>query len=86
MLPALEGSIPSLQHVPIGWDLMRVGVEIVFVILNSHLMYGTDDGLDVAYIAPWNVGLPGLTIFLMVLAINVVGDGLRSALRKRLTH
>ncbi|MBU2978010.1 ABC transporter permease subunit [Alteromonas sp. C1M14] len=44
------------------------------------------DGLDVAYIAPWNVALPGLTIFLMVLAINIVGDGLRSALRKRLSH
>ncbi|GGW73935.1 ABC transporter permease subunit [Alteromonas halophila] len=44
------------------------------------------DGLDVAYIAPWNVALPGLTIFLMVLSINVVGDGLRSALRKRVSH
>lgn len=41
------------------------------------------DGLDVAYIAPWNVALPGLTIFLIVLSINVVGDGLRSAVRKR---
>ncbi|MEW9797496.1 ABC transporter permease subunit [Alteromonas sp. CYL-A6] len=44
------------------------------------------DGLDVAYIAPWNVALPGLTIFLLVLAINIVGDGLRSALRKRVLH
>ncbi len=44
------------------------------------------DGLDVAYIAPWNVALSGLTIFLMVLSINVVGDGLRSALRKRVSH
>lgn len=44
------------------------------------------DGLDVAYLAPWNVALPGLTIFLMVLSINVVGDGLRSALRKRVSH
>lgn len=42
--------------------------------------------LDVAYIAPWQVALPGLTIFLMVLAINIVGDGLRSALRKRLVR
>lgn len=44
------------------------------------------DGLDVAYLAPWNVALPGLSIFLMVLAINIVGDGLRSALRKRVSH
>lgn len=44
------------------------------------------DGLDVAYLAPWNVALPGLSVFLMVLAINIVGDGLRSALRKRISH
>ncbi|MCW8107665.1 ABC transporter permease subunit [Alteromonas ponticola] len=44
------------------------------------------DGMEVAYAAPWTVALPGLTIFLIVLAINIVGDGLRSALRKRLTQ
>jgi cationic peptide transport system permease protein len=44
------------------------------------------DGLTTVYIAPWNILLPGLTIFLMVLSINIVGDGLRSALRNRLTH
>ena len=44
------------------------------------------DGLDVTYLAPWNVALPGLTIFLLVLSINIVGDGLRSALRKRVSH
>ena len=44
------------------------------------------DGLDVAYLAPWNVALPGIAIFLLVLSINIVGDGLRSALRKRVSH
>ena len=44
------------------------------------------DGLDVAYLAQWNVSLPGITIFLLVLSINIVGDGLRSALRKRVSH
>lgn len=44
------------------------------------------DSLDVAYLAPWQVALPGLSVFLMVLSINVVGDGLRSALRKRLVR
>lgn len=42
--------------------------------------------LEVAYVAPWLVALPGLFIFLMVLAVNIVGEGLRSALRNRLTH
>ena len=44
------------------------------------------EGLDVAYLAQWNVSLPGITIFLLVLSINIVGDGLRSALRKRVSH
>ena len=44
------------------------------------------EGLDVAYLAPWTVILPGIAIFMIVLSINIVGDGLRSALRKRLTR
>jgi cationic peptide transport system permease protein len=43
-------------------------------------------GLEVAYVAPWLIILPGLCIFLMVLSVNVVGEGLRSALRTRLHH
>ncbi|WP_026375560.1 ABC transporter permease subunit [Aestuariibacter salexigens] len=42
-------------------------------------------GLEVAYIAPWNLAIPGICIFLMVLAVNLVGDGLRSAVRKRMS-
>jgi cationic peptide transport system permease protein len=42
--------------------------------------------LDTAYVAPWLVALPGLFIFTMVLAVNVVGEGLRSALRNRFNH
>jgi cationic peptide transport system permease protein len=44
------------------------------------------DSLDVAYIAPWNIALPGGAIYLMVISVNLVGDGLRSALRNRLRH
>lgn len=44
------------------------------------------DALSTAYIAPWNIFLPGLAIFLMVLSVNIVGDGLRSAHRSRMSH
>ena len=44
------------------------------------------EGIEVAYIAPWSIALPGGAIFLMMLSINLVGDGLRSALRNRLLH
>ncbi len=41
------------------------------------------DSLDAIYLAPWTVALPGLLIFATVLAINLVGDGLRTAMKKR---
>lgn len=44
------------------------------------------ESLKVAYISPWNVALPGLAIFLMVFSVNIVGEGLRSALNNRLKH
>ncbi|MGS2720466.1 ABC transporter permease subunit [Paraglaciecola aestuariivivens] len=44
------------------------------------------EGIEVAYIAPWNIAIPGGALFLMMVSINLVGDGLRSALRNRLLH
>jgi cationic peptide transport system permease protein len=41
------------------------------------------DSLDSIYLAPWTVALPGLLIFITVLAVNLVGDGLRVAMKKR---
>ncbi|BDM65040.1 antimicrobial peptide ABC transporter permease SapC [Shewanella sp. NFH-SH190041] len=37
-------------------------------------------GVDHLLTAPWTVTIPGITILFTVLAINLVGDGLRSAL------
>tara|TARA_R110000744_G_scaffold25455_9_gene63121 strand:- start:1476 stop:2369 length:894 start_codon:yes stop_codon:yes gene_type:complete len=42
------------------------------------------EGLTTAYVAPWNIAIPGGAIFFMMMSINLVGDGLRSALRYRL--
>ena len=44
------------------------------------------DSLDLAYISPWNVALPGLAIMLSVVATNLVGDGLRKALQQGLNN
>lgn len=44
------------------------------------------ESLDSAYVTPWLVALPGLLILLMVLSVNMVGEGLRSALRNRFNH
>lgn len=39
------------------------------------------DGLDLFYIAPWTVYLPGLAILFTVVAINLVGEGMRHAIK-----
>ena len=41
------------------------------------------NGLNLFYIAPWTVYLPGFAIFFAVLATNLVGEGLRHALKVR---
>lgn len=38
------------------------------------------ESLDYFQIAPWTITLPGIAIFITVLTINLVGEGLRSAL------
>lgn len=40
------------------------------------------DSLDLSYIAPWNVILPGMAIMLSVVATNFLGEGLRKALQQ----
>jgi cationic peptide transport system permease protein len=39
------------------------------------------NGIDLFYIAPWTVYLPGLAILFAVVATNLVGEGMRHALK-----
>lgn len=41
------------------------------------------DSLDLIYLAPAGVAIPGLLLFLSVLSVNLVGDGLRKSIKKR---
>ena len=41
------------------------------------------NGVDLFYIAPWTVYLPGLAILFSVIATNLVGEGIRHALKVR---
>jgi cationic peptide transport system permease protein len=61
---------------------LNLGAQSPVVELGASL----SQSLDVAYSAPWLLALPGFCIFLIVLSINIVGEGLRSALRNRLIH
>jgi len=42
------------------------------------------EGLDLIFLAPWNVAMPGLAIFCSVLSINMIGNGLQRALKERI--
>ena len=42
------------------------------------------NSLDVFYLNPWTVMLPGVVLFLCILSTNIVGDGLRHALKERI--
>lgn len=44
------------------------------------------NGIDLFYIAPWTVYLPGLAILFSVVATNLVGEGMRHALKARKEH
>ncbi|WP_077338097.1 ABC transporter permease subunit [Pseudocolwellia agarivorans] len=41
------------------------------------------NGIDLFYIAPWTVYFPGLAILFSVIVTNLVGEGLRHALKQR---
>lgn len=43
-------------------------------------------GIDLFYIAPWTVYFPGLAILFAVISTNLVGEGLRHALKQRKEH
>ncbi|MGL5948499.1 MAG: ABC transporter permease subunit [Aeromonas sp.] len=51
---------------------------------SPHPEWGTMLGSsgDLIYLAPWTVALPGMAIFITILAINFVGEGLRQALNE----
>ncbi|PYE35527.1 cationic peptide transport system permease protein [Idiomarina fontislapidosi] len=40
--------------------------------------------LDEVYLSPWSMVLPGLSLFVTIMAINVVGDSLRRAIKQRM--
>ncbi|MCP3429079.1 ABC transporter permease subunit [Opacimonas viscosa] len=89
--------LPNMIDVIIVQGTLAISVAILDIAALGFLNLGAQtllpelgvmisEGLATAYIAPWNILLPGLSIFLMVISINVVGDGLRSALRNRMSQ
>jgi cationic peptide transport system permease protein len=86
--------LPNMSEVLVVQATLAISIALLDISALGFLSLGAQpptpelgamlaSGLDIAYLTPWVVFLPGLCIFLFVLAINIVGDGLRSALRAR---
>ena len=76
---------------------LGVGVNIILESVLSYFNFGiappaaswgnlVGDGHDYFYSTPWLVFIPGLFIFLTVLSVNLIGDGLRDALDSYMTE
>ncbi|WP_395342106.1 ABC transporter permease subunit [Ningiella sp. W23] len=89
--------LPGMVELIVVQATIALSIAIIDISALGFLNLGAQDGtielgamlsqaLDVAYVAPWLIVIPGMCIFLMVLSVNIVGEGLRSALRNRLHH
>ncbi len=67
-------SVAVLDVAALGF--LNLGAQAPSSEWGAMILQGTDHFL----IAPWTVTIPGFAILITVLAINLVGDGLRSAL------
>ncbi len=88
---------PNIANTAIVLATLNVGVVILFEAALSFLGLGVpppaatwgsmvSDGQNYISIAWWIVTLPGLAIFLVCLAANLVGDWTRDVLDPRLRH
>jgi len=89
--------LPGMVELIVVQATIALSIAILDISALGFLNLGAQDGtielgsmisssLDAAYVSPWLIILPGLCIFLLVLSVNVVGEGVRSALRNRLHH
>lgn len=93
----IHSILPGMFELIVVQSTIALSIAIIDISALGFLSLGAQDptielgatlsmALDVAYVAPWLIVLPGLCLFLMILSINVVGEGMRSALRNRLHH
>lgn len=75
-------SIAIAIKVEASLSFLGLGVQVPYASWGSLLSFGYQN----LGRAPWYAIFPGLCIFLVVLSINLVGDGIRDALEPRLRN
>ena len=87
--------LPNILHSILVLATLRMGYMIIMEASLSFLGLGVpphipawgsmvNQGRDFLFVAPWISTLPGLAILLLVLSINLFGEGLRDILDPRL--
>lgn len=83
--------LPNILTTIIGEMTRAISIAILDIVALGFLGLGAQtplpewgamlgDSIELIYLAPWTVTLPGVAIMFSVLVINLVGDGLRQAL------
>jgi peptide/nickel transport system permease protein len=88
ILPNIIQSVFVLATLRIGWMIiMEASLSFLGLGIPPHIpAWGSmvAAGRDYILVAPWVSTIPGLTIVILVLAINLFGEGLRDILDPRL--
>jgi cationic peptide transport system permease protein len=86
--------LPNMAENLVIFSTMAISSSVLDIVVLGFIGIGAQspqpelgamiaDSLDVFYLSPWTVMLPGLVLFLCILATNIVGDGLRHSLQER---
>jgi peptide/nickel transport system permease protein len=89
ILPNVAGPVLVMASLQMGWAILNAAA-LSFLGLGAQPPspeWGAmlSEGRGYLRQAPWMTAAPGLAIMITVLAVNLVGDGLRDALDPRLT-
>jgi len=87
--------LPNILNALVVQTTLAISIAIIDIATLGFLRIGVPaptsewgamlaDGVDLIFIAPWNVTIPGLAIFVSVLSINLVGYGLQRAVKEGL--
>ncbi|MDO6706595.1 putrescine export ABC transporter permease SapC [Photobacterium sp. 1_MG-2023] len=83
--------LPNIQPVVISELTRAISIAIIDIAALGFLGLGAQspspewgamlgDSIELIYLAPWTVTLPGLAITFSILVVNLVGEGLRQAI------
>ena len=90
----IKGILPNIYEQIVLIFTMSLSTAILDIAALGFLQLGAQpptaewgailaENLSLIYLAPWTVALPGFLLFITIFSTNLVGDGLRQALKKR---